>query len=124
MNNTNRNGGDAIGCGILLVGLGILFLRADIDFWPHILLVFAAAGVIGDLVKGNFAGSAISLILWGGLYAWFTGYLTGDPAVLLPVGVILTGVVMMLGALQWRRPRPSRKVREPVYDYELAEDWQ
>jgi len=83
----------ALSGGIFLIGLGILFLVPQIDFWPWILVVLGVAGLPASLARkkgwygwqGFFWLTGLAILFWSG-FLW--------PGIL-----ILAGVSILLGAL-------------------------
>jgi hypothetical protein len=84
---------ESLSGGILLVGLGVLFLLPGHPFWPWILVVIAAAGLPASLAnkkgwlgwQGFFWLAGLAVLFWSG-YFW--------PGIL-----ILLGISTLFGAL-------------------------
>ncbi len=110
---------DAVGGGVFFIGLGVLFLWDGLDFWPGILLVIAASGAANNLVKGEWVDALVSIFVFGGLAAWFGGYLPIDANLLLPLGLIGIGLIMLLNI--FRRVDPEkRKRKNEAYEVDEA----
>lgn len=94
--------------GIILIGLGVLFLWDAVPFWPWILLVVGLASLPGSIANEG---------LWAGMqgFVWMAGlaFLFAGPIPFWPGILILAGVSMMVGAmvqppaLKKRKNRPS-----------------
>jgi hypothetical protein len=71
--------------GIMLIGLGILFLVDDIGFWPWILAVIGLASLPGSIAAEG---------LWAGLQGaiWMIGL-----AFLFALGIIWPGILILIG---------------------------
>ncbi len=89
----NKKYYETLSAGILLIGLGVLFLVPGLGIWPWILLVVGLAGLPASLAnKKGWLG-------WQGFF-WLAGL-----AVLFATGafwpgiLILVGLSMLLGAL-------------------------
>ncbi|MBM3187248.1 MAG: hypothetical protein FJZ90_00820 [Chloroflexi bacterium] len=84
---------EALGGGIFLIGLGLLFLVPGIGFWPWILVVIGAAGLPAALAnEQGWAG-------WQG-FVWLVGLAVLFASGLFWPGIlILAGLSILLGAL-------------------------
>ncbi len=102
---------DAIGGGVFFIGLGLIFLIDGISLWPGILLVIAASGAANNLVKGEWVDALVSLFVFGGLAAWFGGYLNIEAGTLIPLGLIGVGLILLLNIFQ-RTDSGKRKNEE------------
>ena len=88
-----RRTSESLSAGILLIGIGILFLIPGLSLWPWILVVIGLAGLPASLANQR------GWLGWQGFF-WLTGL-----AVLFaldafwPGILILVGVSMLVGAL-------------------------
>jgi hypothetical protein len=91
--------------GIMLIGIGVLFLVDSIDFWPWILLVVGLAGVPESIAEEGFWAGLQGLIWMGGLAVLF------ETGAIWPGILILVGLSIMSGALvrpgSYKRKRMS-----------------
>ena len=80
--------------GIFLIGLGVLFLVDEIDFWPWILLVIGLASVPGSIASEGLWAGLQGLVWMGGLAVLFA---SGQffPGVLILIGLSLVADRMM-----------------------------
>lgn len=85
MNRGEKNALHGTGMGILLIGLGVLFLL-DLDILPWILVVFGLAGLPSSIAEKGF---------WAGLQGliWAVGL-----AILLKTGEFWPGILILIGA--------------------------
>jgi hypothetical protein len=90
---------DAVGAGVFFIGLGLLFFL-KMNFWPGILLVFAASGAVSNLVKGEWVDALVTVFIFGGLAAWFGGYLNIEAKLAIPLGLIGVGLIMLLNVFR------------------------
>lgn len=103
---------DSLGVGILLIGIGTLFmLRGQVDFFPWVLVVIGIAGIPEALSRGrNWAA-------WQGVF-WLIGLAVLFAADILWPGIlILAGGSMLLRALTATKKAQVREedvAREPV----------
>ena len=76
---------DGMSGGILLIGLGVLFLVNSIPFFPWILLVVGLASLPGSIAREG---------LWAGLqgFVWLGGL-----AVLFATGLLWPGILILIG---------------------------
>ena len=76
---------ETLSAGILLIGLGVLFLVPGVGFWPWILLVVGLAGLPASLAnKKGWLG-------WQGFF-WLAGL-----AVLFATGFLWPGILILIG---------------------------
>ena len=97
----NKEKSEAVGAGVMLIGLGLLFLLR-IGFWPWILVVVAAAGLPVAL-SGEHGWKA-----WEGFF-WMAGL-----AILFATGLFWPGILVLVGrrALAQALWEPAKK-KEP-----------
>jgi hypothetical protein len=101
-NKTTKKTLEGLSGGIMLIGIGVLFLVDSIDFWPWILLVVGLAGVPGSIAEKGFWAGLQGLIWLGGLSVLFA------TEMFWPGILILAGLSIMTGALV-RPGSPKRK---------------
>ena len=76
---------ETLSAGIILIGLGVLFLVPGVGFWPWILVVVGLAGLPASLAnKKGWLG-------WQGFF-WLAGL-----AVLFATGFIWPGILILIG---------------------------
>jgi len=92
---------DGLSGGVLLIGLGVLFLIDSIPFFPWILLVIGLASLPGSIARDGLWAGLQGAIWLGGLAVLFA---TGD---FWPGILILIGLSTLAGAMV--RPEPNRK---------------
>ena len=104
--------------GIMLIGIGVLFLVDEIDFWPWILVVIGLASLPGSVARKGF---------WAGIqgFVWMVGLAllfatdTFWPGILILIGVsILAGAVVRPPMLE---DKPKRGLPPEGDDYESDE---
>ena len=107
--------------GILLIGLGIIFLT-HIGFWPWILIVVGLAGLPASLAmkrgwygwQGTFWMAGLALLFWSG-YFW--------PGILILVGVsALVGALSREGEGSPFGKQEAQQQDEPGQDDPFATD--
>lgn len=109
----NKKYYETLSAGILLIGLGVLFLVPGLGVWPWILLVVGLAGLPASLAhKKGWLG-------WQGFF-WLAGlavlFATGF---LWPGILILVGLSMLLGAFTRRNEgspfaQPAESTTRPL----------
>ncbi|MHB1317569.1 MAG: hypothetical protein ACYCYF_03015 [Anaerolineae bacterium] len=94
---TNRE--NALSMGLLLIGIGLIFLLPGIGFWPWILVVVALAGLPSALSRGR------DWMAWQGTF-WLIGMAILFAFDLFWPGVLLlAGVSVLLGGLTLGKQR-------------------
>ena len=84
---------DQVSGAIFLIGLGVLFLVDDIDFWPGILFVIAASSVAHGLAEGRGWYSFQGAVWLFGIGVLFLI----EAKFRLPVCLIMLGVSGLIG---------------------------
>lgn len=92
---------DGMSGGIFLIGIGVLFLVEEVDFWPWILLVIGLASVPGSIAHEGFWAGLQGLVWMGGLAILFY------TEAFWPGILIVIGVSTMVGAMV--RPEFAKK---------------
>ena len=95
----DKQNADTISGGVLLIGLGVLFLFDW--FWPGILLLIGVVSLVNQWIKGRFASGLTSLLVLGGLTIAFS--FNFDWAIVFPVVLIGLGVIGVANALRGRK---------------------
>jgi hypothetical protein len=83
---------DAVGAGVFLVGLGMIFLFKW--FFPGILLVIGVASLANQAVRGRWINGLGSLLFFGGLTLVIT--LGIEWPIIIGVGLIGAGLLGLL----------------------------
>ena len=92
---------DGMSGGIFMIGLGVLFLVDEIDFWPWILLVIGLTSVPSSIAHEGFWAGLQGLVWMGGLaFLFYTG-------AFWPGIMVLIGASIMVGAMV--RPEFTQK---------------
>jgi predicted membrane protein len=76
---------ESLSAGILLIGIGILFLVPGLSFWPWILVVIGLAGLPASLANQK------GWLGWQGFF-WLTGL-----AILFELGALWPGILILIG---------------------------
>ena len=98
--------------GIMLIGIGVLFLVESIDIWPWILMVVGLASVPGSIAKEGFWAGLQGLIWLGGL------------AILFETGLIWPGILILVGlsTVASALVRPGESKQKAKRDQDMAID--
>ena len=100
----------ALSGGIMMIGLGILFLVEGIGFWPWILVVVGLAGLPESLARDGF-WAGIQLLVW-----------TAGLAVLFATGAFWPGILILIGlstiVSAFVRPPMLEKTKRQVSEYD------
>ena len=91
-----KQNADTLGAGMLLVGLGVLFL---LDwFWPGILGLLGIVALATQWARGNLLRGLSSLVLLGGLTILFTVGFAWE--YVFPIGLIVLGLIGLAKAIR------------------------
>lgn len=89
---------DAIGGGVFLIGLGVLFLIHWL--WPGILLLVGLVALVHEWMKGEWTNGLTAFVILGGLAVLFSFDFAGR--LVLPVALICLGLIGVVNALRRR----------------------
>ena len=91
---------DGMSGGIFMIGLGVLFLVDEISFWPWILVLIGITSLPSTIGRGDYSSGLQSFLWMVGLALLFS-----QPGLFFPGILILTGISIMIGALE----RPAKQ---------------
>ena len=105
-----RRSADSMGVGILLIGIGTLFMLRDrVDFFPWVLAIIGIAGIPEALSRGrNWAA-------WQGVF-WLIGL-----AVLFAADILWPGILILVGGSMLLRALTTTK-RAQVREEDVAHE--
>ena len=99
-----RGQAEAFGGGLFLIGLGIIFLRQDLSFWPWILVALAVVELPNALFRPHR------------LYAWHSIIWLVGLALLFHFHIFWPGILFLVGASvivhSLREPKKTRWGRQ------------
>ncbi len=90
--------------GILLIGIGVLFLWDAIPFWPWILVVIGLSGLPGSIANEGLWAGMQGFVWMAGIALLFAGPIPFWPGILIVIGIsTMAGALFQPPALKKRK---------------------
>lgn len=108
---------NSISSGVFLISLGILFYTNQ--WWPGILAALAVTLGVKDTLRGRYYDLALSVLIFGGLFVFFT--FSPRWSVAVPVLFTLAGIWLIFRELFVRKERSPEDFAADV-SQQVSED--